>query len=40
MRAWILALVHTVWTLHGLQGECWTERWDPISTDGLRPRAR
>ena len=40
MRAWILALVHTVWMLQGLQGECWTEQWDPISTDGSRPRAR
>ena len=40
MRAWILALVHTVWTLHGLQGECWTEKWDPTSSDGLRRRAR
>lgn len=39
MRAWILALVHAVWTLNGLQGERWMERWDPISTDGLRPRA-
>ena len=34
MRAWILALAHTVWTLQGLRGECWTDEWDPISTDG------
>ena len=40
MRAWILALVQTVWTLHGLQDECWTERCDQITTDCLRPRAR
>jgi hypothetical protein len=40
MRAWILALVHTVWTLHGLQGECWMDPCDPISSDGLRRRAR
>ena len=40
MRAWILALVHTIWTLNGLQGECWTEQWDPTSTGGSRPKAR
>jgi len=39
MRAWILALVHTIWTLNGLQGECWTDEW-ATSTGGLRPRAR
>ena len=39
MRAWILALVHTIWMLNGLQGE-WTEQWDATSTGGLRPRAR
>jgi hypothetical protein len=37
MRAWILALVHTIWTF---QGECWTERWNPTSADGLPPKAR
>ena len=40
MRAWILALVHTVWALHGMRGDCWTDGWDPISTDGLPPKAR
>ena len=37
MRAWILALAHTVWAL---KGECWTEWWEPTSTDGLPPKAR
>lgn len=40
MRAWILALVHAVWELQGLRSECWTDEWNPNSTDGLRPRAR
>lgn len=40
MRAWILALVHAVWELQGLRSECWADEWNPISSDGLRPRAR
>lgn len=43
MRAWILALVDTVWALSGVRGGCWTDGWNRngvISSSGSRPRAQ